>query len=88
MFMELRALQNPAGGRPMLAVMVSRKVDLRAVRRNLWKRRIREIFRKHQSSLKPGAMILFRAGGKGKAPGYAEMEKEILGHFEKLGILK
>lgn len=73
--------------RPMLAIMVSRKVSLRAVKRNLWKRRIRESFRLHQESLKPEAMILFRANGKGDAPAFAVIEKEMLGHFKKLEIL-
>ncbi len=87
LFLELRVLDRESAGRPMIAVMVSKKVNLRATARNLWKRRIREAFRKNQGSLKPGTLVLFRAAGKGAAPTYGEIEKEMLAHFSKLGIL-
>ncbi|MFH1208532.1 MAG: ribonuclease P protein component, partial [Candidatus Omnitrophota bacterium] len=39
----------PLTKKPSLGVVVSRKTDPTAAGRNLWKRRVREIFREHQA---------------------------------------
>ena len=65
-------------GRPAIGIMVSRKVHLRAVKRNLWKRRIREAFRRKQGQFKPGWALVVQARKQAQIPAYAEIEKEMM----------
>jgi len=52
-------------GQARLGLVVSRKVDKRAVGRNRIKRVMREYFRQNRAQLKPGAYVLLaRAGAK------------------------
>ena len=63
---------------PCIGIIVSRKVDLSAVKRNLWKRRIREAFRKNQEKTAPGWALVIQAKKQARLPGYSEIEKEFL----------
>ena len=60
-----------------LGIIVSRKVDARAVKRNLWKRRIRENFRLMQSQIPAGRILLIQALRPGKVPALPEIRTEI-----------
>ena len=70
-----------------LGVTVSRKVSKRAVRRNLVKRRIREIFRLYRSRLREALDIVIIARDGADACSYADMRKEILGTLKHNGYL-
>jgi ribonuclease P protein component len=94
-FFILRILEGkPGTGKdlPRCAVTVSKKIDLRAAVRNLWKRRAKEAFRRNQHLFKPGLAILFQARSgvktQGKAPSYQEIEQELKMLLEKQGLLK
>lgn len=72
-----------------LSIIVSRRVSTSAVKRNLWKRRIREIMRKEQGILTVGFSIIIkvRAGQKGVALS-AELQEEIMRLLEAARVLK
>lgn len=72
---------------PKIAVSVSRQVDSRAVVRNLWKRRVREAFRRNQEKISPGTAVLVKVRQK-ETPPYQEIEKELLLLLGKAGFLK
>ncbi len=72
---------------PKIAVSVSRQVDSRAVGRNLWKRRIREAFRRNQEKVAEGTAALVKVR-RVEIPVYQEIEKELIFLLGKLGFLK
>ncbi len=72
---------------PKIAVSVSRQVDSRAVARNLWKRRIREAFRRNQEKVKDGTAVLVKVR-RIETPSYHEIEKELIFLLDKAGFLK
>lgn len=72
---------------PALGMMVSRKTHLRANKRNLWKRRIREAFRIHQREIKNGLYILVQSRLQSEAPDFKTIEKEFLDLLRKTGSL-
>jgi ribonuclease P protein component len=74
--------------RPRIAIMVSKKTDLRAVVRNVWKRRIREIFRKHQGRITASVSMLVQARQKGVAPASRELEEEMMRLLAEARCLK
>ena len=83
------ALAEKGGkGRPAIGIMVSRKVHLRAVKRNLWKRRIREAFRRNQSQFKPGWALVIQARKQVQIPAYAEIEKELVRLCQRACVLE
>ena len=57
------------GQAPRLGLAVSRKVDKRAIGRNLIKRRLRERFRILRPSLAPGAYVVVARSGAARADG-------------------
>ena len=73
-------LAGPA--KPQLGLIVSRKAEARASARNLWKRRVREAFRRNQDKIKP-AVILVQALKVPKIPAYAEIETELIALLKK-----
>ena len=79
-FLKIRILAEDESRRPVLGVKVTKKVDLRAVKRNVWKRRIKESFRLLQNEILPGRLILAEAVPQEKIPLFAEIKTE----FEKL----
>lgn len=68
--------------------MVSRKTAAKAVERNLWKRRIREAFRKMQSALLPETAVLIQAQKGGKVPVLREISEELGELLRKSGFKK
>jgi ribonuclease P protein component len=71
--------------RPMIGIAVSKKTDPKAVGRNLWKRRIREIFQKQQAQLHPGAVCLIKVRSGEKKPSFSAMEEDLIKIFKKTG---
>ncbi len=74
--------------KPKLGVIVSRKTDLRATRRNLWKRRIREAFRRQQHQMRQGIAILVQSKKQSAVPSYEDISKEMKHLLAALGALK
>lgn len=72
---------------PKIAVSVSRQVDTRAVVRNLWKRRVKEAFRRNQEKIFSGTAVLAKVR-RIEMPSYQEIEKELFFLLGKLGFLK
>ncbi len=64
--------------RPKLGVIVSKKTDKHATKRNLWKRRIREAFRLNQKVIKPGHSIIIQAKRIATVPTFVNIEKDLL----------
>jgi len=60
------------------AVMVSRKAEAKAVNRNRWKRRLREIFRKLTPRLKPGTWVLFQVRQGAGRPEYQALKTDVV----------
>ncbi len=67
--------------------VVSTKVAKKANVRNLIKRRMREIVRKHYAQIESGLDIAFMARVESKSMDFAEIEKSILELLWKSGIL-
>jgi ribonuclease P protein component len=69
----------------MIGIAVSRKTDPKAVGRNLWKRRIREIFQKNQGWLYPEVACLIKVRSGEKKPSFSAMEEDLVKLFKKTG---
>ena len=80
---QSEAGQSAYCARPILGIIVSRRTDARATRRNLLKRRIREIFRKHQHELKENSVFLVKAKESRKTTSFEAMEKDLVALFKK-----
>lgn len=59
-----------------VVIAVSRKVSLKAVVRNRWRRLIREAFRKNQQTLSNGSFLI-QARAVKRIPQYNEIESEL-----------
>jgi ribonuclease P protein component len=76
---NLWMLFDPAILRPRIGIVVSKKTHKRAVVRNLWKRRIREAFRRNQNFIKEGTQVLVQSKKRDcLAPDYREIETEMM----------
>ena len=80
------ALPDPEGGAARLGIIVSKRVDKRAVRRNLWKRRIREIFRKRQREWAAGTLIVVQARALPQVPESSALEEDFIKLCTQAGI--
>lgn len=81
--------QRFPGAGPKIGIIVSRKTHARAVVRNLWKRRIRESFRKMQRQINPECLILVGSRqAQKKMPALAEIEAELHKLLSKTESLK
>ncbi len=74
--------------RPQFGIIVSRKTAARATDRNLWKRRIREAFRKHQHEVRLEKVVLIQSGLKSVIPSYAAVESDLMRLLQEGGALK
>ena len=59
-----------------------------AVRRNRVRRRLREIYRLHETQFLPGYDLVVVARGRAMDAPYAELEKAYLSLAEKLSLLR
>ena len=71
--------------KPMIGIAISRKTDPTAVGRNLWKRRVREIFREHQAKLHPQTVCLVKVRSARKPPSFLVAEDDLIKLFKKAG---
>ena len=80
--------KNPEAA-PQVGVIVSRKTDLRAAKRNLWKRRIREAFRRNQARIKKNTAVLVQAAkAPAEIPSYQTLQAELFELLAEAGSLK
>lgn len=73
--------------RTKVGFVVSTKVAKKANVRNLIKRRMREVVRKHYGNLEKGLDIAFMAKAEAVTMIFADIEKSILELLSKAGIL-
>ena len=71
-----------------LGIVITRKVDSRAVYRNKLRRRIREVFRLNRFRFIKNFDIVVIARRDACACEFAEVKSEILGIFSRAGMLK
>jgi ribonuclease P protein component len=71
--------------RPAIGIVVSRKTEPTATGRNLWKRRVREIFRECQAQLHPQASCLVKVRRVQTRPPFPAVEKDLVSLFKKAG---
>ena len=69
----------------MIGIVVSRKAEAQAVGRNIWKRRVREIFREKQAMLHPETVCLVKVRTGSKIPSYEAAEQDLIKLFKKTG---
>lgn len=68
-------------------VVVGLKVHKKSVKRNLVKRRIREILRGNLAKIKPGYDVMVMTQPKSVETDYAELETQVLSCLKKLNLL-
>ena len=68
-------------------VVVGLKVHKRAVKRNLLRRRLREILRKHLKEIKPGYDVMVLTQPRALEADYAELETQVLSCLKKLQLV-
>jgi ribonuclease P protein component len=73
--------------RPKFGILVSKKVDTRAPRRNLWKRRIREACRLSQNRIQRGVTVLIQARPSEKTASFSAIKDELNRLLDKAGVL-
>jgi ribonuclease P protein component len=71
--------------KPAIGIVVNRKTEPTATGRNLWKRRVREIFREHQARLYPETLFLVKVRRTQTRPPFSVVEKDLVGLFKKTG---
>jgi ribonuclease P protein component len=71
-----------------IGIVISRKTHAKANKRNLWKRRIREIFRKNQKNIRGNRAFLIKAKERKEVPAYEEIAEDLLKLLKKLECLK
>ncbi len=69
-------------------IVAGLKVSKRANQRNLLKRRLREIVRKHLKEISPGFDVMIMALTAARGAEYARLEEDTLQAFRKLGLIK
>ena len=72
--------------KPMIGIAVSRKTDPRAVGRNIWRRRVKEIFRTRQAELFQDAACFVKIRSSAEKASYAAMEADLVKLFKKAGV--
>ena len=70
-----------------LGLTVGTKIG-KAVRRNKVRRRLREIYRLHESELRPGWDIVLVARSRAAEAKYRELESDVLRLMGRLGLLR
>lgn len=78
---SVRSLREEGFGPARLGLVISGKVEPTAVKRNLWKRRVREVFRHEAHRIKKGYLILVQARTNSRVPKKQEIEKEFEDHL-------
>jgi len=68
-------------------IVVNRKTVRLATERNRWKRRVREVLREQEGSIRPGYRVRLKLHTKGAKAGYPELQREILELIKRSGLL-
>lgn len=80
-------VRNRSNTGPRLGITISNKVEKIAPRRNTFKRRIREIFRKHLKIIRDPWDILVIARKNALEASHSELKEELLGLLERERII-
>jgi len=72
----------------IIGFVVSKKVSLKAVKRNKLKRRLREAVRKMLGNIKDGYSVVFFAKKEAENKNYQQIRKEIENLIQKSGLSK
>ncbi len=72
---------NPA---PLLGLMVGKKVYSRATQRNLWKRRVREVFRRNQCKIEKHVAMIVQARAHKQVPNCEDLQLELEKFLKKI----
>ncbi len=75
--MRIRAAKNGLN-ESRFGIVVSNRVHKHAVKRNLLKRRIREIIRTNLAQIRPGFDMTLAPSASALAKEYSELEEEVL----------
>ncbi len=78
---------NTGSGKCRLGLVTSSKIG-NAVKRNLVKRRLREIFRLNKNALKPGTDIIFIPKQLSVKADFHKLREIVLSLFNRAGLLK
>ena len=73
---------------PQIGIVVSRKTSALSTDRNLWKRRIREAFRRIQNQIKMNTKIVVRSAHQKRVPSYENIHSELKLLLSKVGGLR
>ncbi len=79
---------EPLTDKSRLGVIVSKKVDKRATRRNKVKRRIREIFRKNKNLFAKTIDLVVIARQNAGSLSFEDTKEELIKLYKKAGILR
>lgn len=83
-FLNFWVLTSSSSKELQLGILVSRKVSSLATVRNLWKRRIREVFRRNQHTpALEGKTVLVQVKTIPAVPAFDEIETEIMSHLQR-----
>ncbi len=85
----VRIEKTPEGAeKSKIGLVISRKVEPKATRRNLWKRRVRNAVRLFASGMTPGFMVVVQARANPRLPKQEEIEKELKAILAESGAIK
>lgn len=85
---NVRVLLDETPLPPRLGLVISSKTAPRAVDRNRWKRRLREVFRMLPQAVKNGCWVVVQARPNPRVPEMQEAEQEFLELLFRLKALK
>ncbi len=87
-WLTVRVEKNGESGKAKIGLVISRKTEAKATRRNLWKRRVRDVFRRMASRINPGVLIVIQARPNKGLPEQKEIAQEIETLLAESGVLK
>ena len=71
--------------KPSLGIAVSRKTDSRAIGRNIWKRRVKEVFRTRQAELFQDVACLVKVRPISAKASFSKIEEDLMRLLKKAG---
>ncbi|MFZ5803082.1 MAG: ribonuclease P protein component [Candidatus Omnitrophota bacterium] len=87
-YLRVWRLWDDEGGGSRLGVIVGKRVARAASARSLWKRRLREVFRRSQQESQGRAAILVQPRIAAESPSYGTLKTEYRQLGRKLGFIK
>lgn len=85
--LTVKAVKNGTEETRVTAV-VGTKAEKSAVKRNAWRRRVKDILRKNLAGLRPGFDIIVQAKKGGVEADYADLARVLMDTLRKAGLIK